>query len=158
MNEIIDEEWALFKAFVLSFFDNFQLNRVQPMNQPTKQQTDPFIEVKLNDRVHPGNSMRHLHNLSTSVTDKQTNRWRDRWTVRQTDEWRNGKTDRWIEGWTDPLIEMWWCIWKEKEDKTRESYKGEKDTKEKKIGYEGEKERQKASTPWIIPFWFDNLY
>ena len=44
MNEIIDE-----KCFskLLIFFDNFQLNCDQPMNQPTKQQTDHFIEVKM---------------------------------------------------------------------------------------------------------------
>ena len=36
-----------------------------------------------------GNSMCHLCNLSTGVTDKQTDR-RDRWTVKLTDRWTNG--------------------------------------------------------------------
>ena len=92
-------EWWL-KKLLLKAFDLFwQFSTVinRWTNQPNNRQ-NISQKWKWNDWVQPGNSMRHLHKLSTGVTDKQTNRWWDRWTVRQTDEWRNGKTDRWIEG------------------------------------------------------------
>ena len=94
MNEIIDEEWALLKAFVLSFFDNFQLNREQPMNQPTKQQTEHFIEVKMKWL----SSTRQL-NASSAQVEHRCNGQANEQMVGQVD----GQTNGWLEKSTDGL-------------------------------------------------------